>query len=480
MSNEKSVAMKGGIWTGISTLVTVITSFGRLMILTRFLDKADFGIVSIVNTVIGLCVTFTDLGFSSAIMYKKNISKKEYSTLFWTQLIIFTCLYVILLGLSSWISNFYNQPSLKILIPIAALTVIFQAFGKLYDAILQKQYKFKTIAYRNISTSILSLLIAIILAWKGYGVYSLIFSTLTHSIILNTWNFISGMKMQRIIFYCNPIAVLDLLKIGIFQTGTRIMDFISNKFDVMIIGKLLGVETLGLYDLAKNLVNTFVDLVRTVVSKVALPILSNSNDNDDAVRARFLIMTKVVAYITIPICVGIATFSKEVLWVVYGSTYTDASIIVTLFAFISIFNSICSFYDMLGVAKGRTDLNFYSTVARMLVTIPIVYVTSLVSIRIVAYGQLFSTVIHSFLFWIIVVRQTYPMSFSYYFSHFSKWLFVQLGCYAIMRIIMTCINVPELSIWRISISFIAYVLIMIGSMFFVRKDIVYFKNLLKS
>ena len=80
MSTDKSVAIKGGLWTSISTVVTVLSQFARLMILTRFLEKSDFGLVSIVNTVIGLCITFTDLGFASAIMYKKDITQKEYST----------------------------------------------------------------------------------------------------------------------------------------------------------------------------------------------------------------------------------------------------------------------------------------------------------------------------------------------------------------------------------------------------------------
>ena len=248
----------------------------------------------------------------------------------------------------------------------------------------------------------------------------------------------------------------------------------------MIIGKLLGTETLGIYDLAKNLVNTLVDLVRTVVSKVALPILSNNNDNEEAVRSRFLIMTKVVAYITIPIGVAIAIFSKEILWIVYGEAYTDASIIVTLFAFVSIFNSICSFYDMLGVAKGRTDLNFYNTVARAIITTPIVYLTSLLSIEIVAYGQLVATILQSIVFWIIVVNHTYPVSFKFYFSHFSKWLFLQLGCFAIMKFMINNIIIHESNVLNIIIHVCIYATLMILTIgLFMRRDIDYFKNLLK-
>lgn len=479
MSTDKSVAIKGGLWTSISTVVTVLSQFARLMILTRFLEKSDFGLVSIVNTVIGLCITFTDLGFASAIMYKKDITQKEYSTLFWMQLVIFGVLYLILWGLSPFVATFYEEPQLTILIPIAALSVLFQAIGKLYDTVLQKNYQFKTIAFRNISTNIFSLFVAVVLALNGFGVYSLIFSTLIYAIILNAWNFMSGIRVQKLIFYCDPKSVIELLKIGVFQTGTRILDFISNKIDVMIIGKLLGTEILGVYDLAKNLVNTLVDLIRTVVSKVALPILSNSNDNDEVVKSRFLIMSKVVAYVIIPIGVAIAIFSKEILWIVYGPKYTDVSIIVVLFAFISIFNSICSFYDMLGIAKGRTDLNFYNTVARVVITTPIVYVTSLVSVEVVAIGQLIATVLQSIAFWMIVVNNTYPMSFRHYFSHFSKWLYIQLGCFVVMKFFMyevgfnsTIINIPLYTS--------LYIVIMLLSVFcFMRKDIQYFRTLIK-
>ena len=89
MNNEKQIAIKGGLWTGLSTAVSLLTAVARMMILTRFLEKSDFGIVSIINMIIGLCTTFTDLGFASVIMYKQNLSDKEFSSLYWIQFIFF-------------------------------------------------------------------------------------------------------------------------------------------------------------------------------------------------------------------------------------------------------------------------------------------------------------------------------------------------------------------------------------------------------
>lgn len=435
MSSDRSVAIKGSFWTAVSTAVTMIATFVRVMILTRFLEKSDFGLVSIINMVIGLCTTFTDLGFASVIMCKQKLSIREFSSLYWLQFILFAIIYALLFAISPFISSFYDEPMLCVLIPIASLTIIFQAIGKLYDSVLQKQYQFKSLAFRGIVSNFASLIVAIVLAYFNYGVYSLVLSTLFQILIFNAWNITSGYKIQRVSFVFSYKEVLPLLKIGVFQTGTRILDFISSKLDVMIIGKFLGTEALGVYDLAKELVFRFVDFIRTVVSKVALPILSNNNTDDESVKRKFLMLTRVVASLCIPICITVAVFSESIVYVVYGADYVDTAPIVSIFAIVTMFTSILSFFDMLGVAKGRTDLNFYNTVARILVTIPIIAIASTVSVLAVSLGQLLATILMAGLFWQIVVKHTYPIRLSIYLRQFSRLLVCSLSIGIIVYIL---------------------------------------------
>ena len=430
-NNDKEAAISGGFWMTISTAATMLAQFLRLVILTRFLEKSDFGVVSIINMVVGLCLTFTDLGFASSIMYKQNISNKEFSTLYWTQFILFFTIYGILSLTSPLIGMFYNESSLVYLIPIAGSSILFQAIGKLYDSVLQKKYKFKIIAILSIVANFSSLFLAWFLAAHNYGVYSLILSTLFSVTIYNIGELIIGLKYQRLSFCLNIKDALPLIKIGIYQTGTHILDFMSNKIDVMIIGKLLGVEILGVYDLAKELVIKFVGLIRTIVSKVALPILANNNNNDENVKLRFLQITKIVAIICTPICILLAVFSKEVVTIIYGEKFIEASLIVAIFAIVSLISAISCFIDMLGVAKGKTKLNFTNTVYRIIVTTPIVLITSLISIEAVAWGQLIAAMICFFIFWNVVTMNTYPMSLKEYFSQFGKY-FILTCCVGII------------------------------------------------
>lgn len=481
--SDRDVAVKGGIWTSVSMAVTMLATMGRVMILTRFLAKSDFGLVSITNMVIALCATFTDLGFASVIMYKQNFTDREFSSLYWIQFIFFLFIYGVIALLSPVIAVFYEEPVLATILPIAALSVVFQAIGKLYDSVLQKKYLFKMLAFRNIISNLVSLLIAVLLAWKGYGVYSLIISTLSQIIIINIWNFVSGVIIQKPKFIIDFKDAIPLIKIGVYQTGTRILDFLSGKLDVMIIGKLLGTEALGVYDLAKELVFKLVDFVRSVVSKVALPILSNNNNDDNAVKSRFLLITKTVAFLCIPICITVAVFSRDAVIIMYGKNYVDAAPLVSIFAIVTIFTSITSFFDMLGIAKGRTDLNFKNTIYRILVTTPVIILTSLISIEAVAWGQLGVTFIMVVIIWFVVVQNTYPMSFKEYFSQFSRLLIVMSAIAIVSALLIYVFNVLGfVDNWLVR--FILYltlycVLVAFVSGTFLRDDIRLFINLLR-
>ena len=91
------------------------------------------------------------------------------------------------------------------------------------------------------------------MAIMGCGVYTLVLSTLFATAFLSVWNFVLGQKHIRLQFYCSVKEILPLIKIGLYQTGTQIVDYLCTKLDVLIIGKLLGMEVLGLYNFVQGI-----------------------------------------------------------------------------------------------------------------------------------------------------------------------------------------------------------------------------------
>lgn len=431
----KQLAISGAKWISVSTVITSIVQILRLSILTRFLEKSDFGVVAIITLILGLTFTFTDLGFSSAIMYKQELNRREFSSLFWFQLITFTTLYFVLSLCSPWIAAFYNEPSISTLMPIALFDLILQGVGRLYDTILQKEMLFKQIALRNIVASFSSLIISFILAYLNYGIYSLILSTLSQSIIFNSWNFIGGQKKYKIKLWINIKQSIPLMKVGMYQTGTQILDYLASKIDIAIIGKLLGTEDLGIYNLAKELLYKIIVLINTIVNKISLPIFAKHQNDKELLKKYYIKVLASLSTINFPILALVTILSPTIITILYGKNFIEAASLLSIFSLWGVSIVIANPQGGLAIATGNTHLSFKYTIARIFITTPIVYFTAKVSTEAIAWGLSFLGFIIIWLGWKIQISHIIPLSFKEFCNSFKKNLYMGLISTIIMLLI---------------------------------------------
>lgn len=425
--DTRKVVVFGVKWTTLSTIITTFVTLLRLVILTRILDKADFGIVSILIFVVGLTQTFSDLGFSSAIMYKKDLSQEEFSSLYWLQLIVFTILYVLISVCSPLVSSFYNEDQLTILLPIILTELIMCGIGKLYETVLQKEFCFKTIAIRNIISSLLSLVLAVVLAFRGYGVYSLVYSTLFNALILNLWNFIYGQRLLKLKFHISLKSTLPLIKIGLYQTGTNVIDYLAGKLDVLLMGKFLGMENLGIYTLAKELLVKIFSIINSIANKVLLPVYAKLQDDTESLSKTYLRSIRTLSFITFPILMAFGVFSDSIIDLLYGEKFAEAAPLVLILVFPYMGSAINNPIGSLTIAKGRTDISFYYTIIRLVISLPIVWLTSSISMICLAYGQFFLMIPGFLLVYYMMIRVYLKVSLKTYIQSFSKNLISTLG-----------------------------------------------------
>ncbi|GHT67124.1 teichuronic acid biosynthesis protein TuaB [Bacteroidia bacterium] len=434
----KEKAISGAKWTTVSTIITAIVQMLRLMILTRFLDKEEFGIVAIITFVLGLTYTFSDIGFSAAIMHKKDIEVKEFSSLFWIQFLIFFVIYIILSCLSPLVASFYNEKAITYLMPVALIDLVLSGFGKLYDTVLQKRMLFRVIALRNIISAFCSVIVAFVLAYMGFGIYSMIISALSQTVINNFWNFICGQREYKIQLFCSVNKVKPYFKIGIFQTGTQIIDYFCAKLDILIIGKFLGSEMLGVYSLAKEIVLKLVLVINSIVNKVALPVLSHNNTNNDILRTQYCKMLNLLSLINFPINVFFCVFSTQIVVLFYGQKYSDVVPLVSIFALYGILLSIGNLIGNIAIAKGRTDISFRYVIIRCIVSTIIITITTLYSIQFVAWGQVLLALIMFFIGWKMLLKKLIQLSIFRYLKPFRSIGFISLIMVISFFVIIHC------------------------------------------
>lgn len=434
--NYKKQLVSGAKWTTLSTVITSVVALLRLSILTRILDKSDFGIVAILTFVVGLTQTFSDLGFSAAIMHEKVLSREKFSGLYWIQLMFFSAIYLLMSSGAFLIADFYAEPQLIVLLPIMLLELPIFGIGRLYETVLQKEFLFRIIAVRNIVSSLLSLVLAMVLALCGYGVYSLVFSTLFNALFLNVWNLWVGQKQVRLKWVLPFRQVWPMMKIGFFQTGTQIVDYIAGKLDVFLMGKFLGMETLGVYSLSKEILVKVYTVINGIANKLLLPLLAKQQSDLEALRNNYLTSIHLLTFVTFPLLIAIGAFSVPVVSILYGDQFAEAAPIITLLSVSYLFSAVSNPVGALTVALGRTDTSFYYTIARLAMTLPIVVFTSSISLRCVAYGQIVLGFFGFLLVYIMMIKRYLFISLAIYMYSFLKNACVVLAFGAICSVVV--------------------------------------------
>lgn len=395
----QSKAINGAQWNTLSTGVLTVTQIVKISILTRLLESSDFGLLAIVNLVLGFVTLFSDLGIRVAIIHKQNITEKEYSSLYWLSIIISIILFLILCGLAPLAAIFYKESQLTHLIILMGSVIVISALGNQFSTILAKNLDFKLISCVNIVTSIIGLCTAVILAILHFGIYSMIYSAIVQSLLSSIFFLWAGRKEYRLRFHLSFKEVLDFLRIGGFQTGAQLLDYISNQIDVMLIGHYFQMNELGIYNLAKQLILHPSRLINPIINNVAAPIFSKIQQNASLIKESYLKLLNLLSSINFPIFFLMFIYADPIVRILYGADFMETITFVRILSIFGMISSISNPAGSLQVAKGRTDLGFKWTVFRSMITPLTIVIASLYSIKAVAYSQTIISIFFYFIYW---------------------------------------------------------------------------------
>ncbi len=406
--NEK--AIKGVKWTTLSTVLLTLCTLLKISILARLLDKSDFGLMAIITFVMGFVDLFMDMGISIAILHKQKISKNEYSSLYWINIFLSIVIYLIILAITPLIAIFYKEDILNILIPLTGFSILIVAIGRQYKTILQKDLNFKKIAIIEISAAVISLIFAIILALKGFGIYSLIYSLLINYTLSNFTFLLLGFRSHPVRFHFKYRETKSFLKIGIFQVGSQIVNYCNRDLDVLLIGKFFGPEILGGYSLAKQLVFRPAQIINPILTQVATPTLAKMQNDLMVLKINYLKLINLVSSINFIAYLAIFVFAPYLVQIFYGDDYSLIVPIVRILSFYMYIRALGNPIGSLVVATGKTYLEFYWNVFTLAIMPILIFLGAQRSVEWVAICislGMFLLIVPN---WYFLVRKMIPVS----------------------------------------------------------------------
>ncbi|MCF6236224.1 MAG: MOP flippase family protein [Gammaproteobacteria bacterium] len=354
-------AAVGGVrWTTLSMILVTITQVIRLVVLGRILGPEAFGLLAMMLVVIGFAELFAQMGLSEAIIQRPNPTDIELSSLYWLNIALGGLLYVVLLLITPAVAALYSTPELNQLLPWVALAFLISPWGVQFKALLQKQLQFKPLAIIEIFAVVVGTVLAIMLAWKGYGVWSLVWGQLAQSsVIALSLVFVGWQRKMLPSFYFNYMAVKSYLSFGLHLMGANVLNYFNSRIDQLVIGVLLGSQALGYYSMAFNLVLQPISKINPVLTQVAFPILAKVSSDKVRLKRGYFRMLDLLTSINAPVLMGVAAMAPVLIPVVLGEQWLPIVPLIQVLALFSLIRSTGNAGGSLLLACGRADWSFY-------------------------------------------------------------------------------------------------------------------------
>ncbi len=369
----KYQAVTGVKWNCVSLGVNTVLQFITLTVLVRLLSPSDFGLIGMIMVVIGFAQLFSDMGISNAIIYRQDATKPELSSLYWLNVMAGISVFLIVCGIAPLVSRFYNEPRLGNLIYFSALIFLLTPFGQQFQILLQKDLKFERLAKIEIITVFANSATSIILAILGMGVISLIWGQLASTFLRVLLLVVLSWKKWHPHFHFATKDVKRYLNFGLYQMGEKAINYFNSNFDYLLIGSLLGAESLGYYTLAYQLIIKPVSTINSVISRVAFPVFSRIQHDNQKLKMAFLKILRILSIINYPIYAGVTVVAPIAIPLLLGEKWLPSIILIQILSIVGMFRSTGNPVGSLILSKGRADLGFKWNLAITITQIPVLY-----------------------------------------------------------------------------------------------------------
>ena len=390
-NNLKKKVVGALLWNSFGKFGTVIITFISNMVLARMLMPEDFGYIGMLSIFVSLSDVIAIGGFGQALVQKENPQHIDYSTVFIWNLFASTLLYLVLFFCAPLIANFYEMPLLRDILRVQSLTIIIHALIVIQNNQLQKNLRFKEYASRNVIAAIAGTSVAIVMAYKGFGVWSLVASSITSGIcsVFLLWN----MSKWRPTLEFNWKSFKDLFSFGGLIALSDIFEKVYTNIQGLIIGKLFSAKEMGYYSQAYKLEQIPINTFTQTVAQVSFPLFSTLQSNRNDVRKALKKNIVCLSYINFPLSAIMIILAVPLIHLFYGYKWDAA---IPYFKIMCLAGMVSSLTAMnLNVIKGlgKGKLFLFAKLINRVIGISVIIIGASRGI----YGIIWSMVIVSYI-----------------------------------------------------------------------------------
>ncbi|OAJ51495.1 hypothetical protein A6V36_15840 [Paraburkholderia ginsengiterrae] len=363
-------AISGAKWSAASMVSIVSVQFLQVAILAHLLKPGELGLASMVSLVTTLADMFLDMGLSTAIVQRKNVTTNELSSLYWLNVMFGAVLGGFLLAGSGVAAWFFSEPELKSLVALAALMFFISPHGLQYQSLMARELMFDLLSKIEVASSMVLFATTLVAALRGFGAYSPIFGALTAAVCRTLLLNLNGRKLHKPGLRFRFSETRSYLSFGVFQAMDSMVNYLNVNFGGIVAGRALGAATLGGYNLALNCAVNFPARLNPFFTRVLFPVFSIIQDDTAKLRQNYFKLTGFMAMFNFPLVFGLMVVAPDFVVCMFGAKWLWAAPVMRVLCLVGAFRCIGNPVASLMMATGNIRLSFWFNLAKTTAMLP--------------------------------------------------------------------------------------------------------------
>jgi O-antigen/teichoic acid export membrane protein len=297
----KTHLFKSTVWASAGFAVSQLLRLASNLVLTRLLFPEVFGLMALVQVVMVGVKMFSDMGIATSVLRDKAGDDPVYLDTAWTmQVIRGVIVWFICLALAYPASLFYDSPELVFLLPVVGLGAICQGFNSTSILSLKRKIELRTVVLWELLVQLTTVIVTVYLAWQLKSVWALAIGSLIGAAV-GTLSSYSLKLARRPKFHLDREVFGNIFHFGKWIFLSTALTYVVQQGDVLILGSLLSIDTLGLYAIAVIWSRLMLQLLLKINDQVLLPLYARFYHEDrETVRGKIFRNRTVILAVAIP------------------------------------------------------------------------------------------------------------------------------------------------------------------------------------
>jgi len=382
VSNQKTV--NSVLWSVVDRFAGQGVQFIMSIIIARLVLPSDYGLIAMLTIFLAIAQTFVDSGFGSALVQKRDRTEIDFSTAFFFNAGVAVLAYLLLFFTAPFIADFYKEDQLVNVTRVAGLALIINSFGAVQLARLTITLDFKKIAIATLTSVTISGILGIWMAYHGYGVWSLVFQTLSNNTIYMILLWIISRWHPRMVFSMSSFKTL-------FSFGSKLLlssllhTLYVNLYS-LVIGKFFAARELGYYNRSSVLAMFPSTNLSNVIMRAVYPIQCRMQDDNEQLIKYFKQYLRLSCYVIFPVMIGFCILAEPLVLILLKEKWLPAVPYLQILCIAYMWDPIMKLNGSMLNAKGRSDLFFKAEIIKKISAFIILAATIPFGIKVMCYG----------------------------------------------------------------------------------------------